>query len=100
MWHNISMVKARKILQKALSGSKNIRFGDFVKLIEAFGFVLERITGSHHIFSHPDVPQTISAQPYSNNQAKPHQIKQFLKIIEQYDLALDNDNEGVEEDET
>jgi predicted RNA binding protein YcfA (HicA-like mRNA interferase family) len=93
------MVKAQKILQKALSGSKNIRFGDFVKLIEAFGFVLERISGSHHIFSHPDVPQTISAQPYSNNQAKPYQIKQFLKIVEQYELTLEDGDEGVGEDE-
>ncbi len=82
------MVKAKKILQKALAGSKNIRFDDFVKLIEAFGFVLERVTGSHHILSHPDVPQTISVQPV-NNQAKPYQIKQFLKIVEKYELTLD-----------
>jgi predicted RNA binding protein YcfA (HicA-like mRNA interferase family) len=97
LWHNRSMAKARKILQKALSGSKNIRFGDFVKLIEAFGFVPERITGSHHIFSHPDVPQTISAQPYPHNQAKPYQVKQFLKVVEQYELTLDD--EAAEEDE-
>lgn len=91
------MAKPRKILQQALSGSKNIRFGDFVTLIEAFGFALERISGSHHIFSHPAVPQTISVQPYSGSQAKPYQIRQFLKIVEQYELALEGDT--AEEDE-
>jgi predicted RNA binding protein YcfA (HicA-like mRNA interferase family) len=58
-----------------LSGSKNIRFTEFTSLIEGFGFAFERITGSHHIFSHPNVPQTISIQPDQNGQAKPYQIK-------------------------
>ncbi len=90
------MVKAKKILQKALSGSKNIRFDEFVKLIESFGFVLKRVSGSHHIFSHPDVYQPISIQPYSNDQAKPYQVKQFLKIIEKYHLTLDDYQEEDE----
>jgi DNA-binding phage protein len=33
-------MQPRKILQKALSGSKNIRFNDMVSLLEAFGFRL------------------------------------------------------------
>jgi predicted RNA binding protein YcfA (HicA-like mRNA interferase family) len=90
------MAKRRKLLQKILSGSKNIRFGDFVALIEAFGFALERISGSHHIFSHPDVPQTISAQPDKNKQAKPYQVRQFLRLVEKYDLVL-QDEESDEE---
>jgi predicted RNA binding protein YcfA (HicA-like mRNA interferase family) len=91
-------MKASKTLEKAIAGSKNIRFGDFVKLIEAFGFVLERVTGSHHVFSHPDVPQTISAQPDKNGQAKPYQVKQFLRLVEKYKLRLDDG--GEEEGET
>lgn len=94
------MVKKRKLLKKILSGSKNIRFADFVTLIEAFGFTLERITGSHHIFFHPDVPQTISAQPDQNGQAKPYQIKQFIKLAEKYNLRLQDDlGEDDTEDE-
>ena len=45
-------MNTRKLLKKALSGSKNIRFADMVKLIEAFGFELARVTGSHYIFVH------------------------------------------------
>jgi predicted RNA binding protein YcfA (HicA-like mRNA interferase family) len=91
------MVKKSKTLKKILSGSKNVRFNDFRTLIEAFGFGLERITGSHHIFSHPDVPQTISAQPDQNGQAKPYQLKQFTKLVEKYNLKLQGE-EQIDED--
>jgi hypothetical protein len=37
-------MKARKILQKILSGSKDIRFSEIVALVEAFGFHLSRIS--------------------------------------------------------
>jgi predicted RNA binding protein YcfA (HicA-like mRNA interferase family) len=45
-------MKKRKLLEKVLSGSKNIQFNEMVTLIEAFGFSLSRINGSHHIFKH------------------------------------------------
>jgi predicted RNA binding protein YcfA (HicA-like mRNA interferase family) len=85
---NHHMVKKRKLLRKVLSGSRNIRFDDFVGLIEAFCFTQERISGSHHIFSHPDVPQTISVQADRNGQAKPYQVQQFAKLIEKYSLKM------------
>jgi predicted RNA binding protein YcfA (HicA-like mRNA interferase family) len=65
------MVKKSKILKKILSGSRNVRFSEFTTLIVAFGFALERISGSHHIYTHLDVPQAISVQPDENGQAKP-----------------------------
>jgi len=45
-----------KILQLILNNSKNVRFSDAVSLAKAFGFILDRINGSHHIFKHPDNP--------------------------------------------
>ena len=47
------MAKKSKILRKILAGSKNVRFREFLSLLEAFGFELERINGSHHLVSHP-----------------------------------------------
>ena len=94
------MSKKQKLLKKILSGSKNVRFADFTSLIGSFGFTLERITGSHHIFSHPDVPQHITAQPDQNGQAKPYQLKQFAKLIEKYNLKLEDDGEMTDEDTT
>jgi len=46
-----SGMNKRKLLAKLLAGSKNIRFDDFVSLLEALGFRLSRINGSHRIFS-------------------------------------------------
>jgi predicted RNA binding protein YcfA (HicA-like mRNA interferase family) len=86
----------RKLLEKILSGAKNIRFRDLVKLVEGFGFELKRIKGSHHIFKHPNVPELLSLQPDDNNQAKPYQIRQLLDLIEEYNLQL-SDKGSVED---
>jgi predicted RNA binding protein YcfA (HicA-like mRNA interferase family) len=77
----------RKLLKRALAGSKNIRFGDMVTLIEAFGFRLARASGSHHIFEHPDVPEMVNIQN-RKGKAKPYQVRQFLELVEQYNLEL------------
>ncbi|WP_254447035.1 type II toxin-antitoxin system HicA family toxin [Dolichospermum sp. UHCC 0259] len=54
------MSKKRKLLEKVLSGSRNIQFDDLVTLVEAFGFSLSRINSSHHIFTHPTIPELIN----------------------------------------
>ncbi len=93
------MVKKRKLLRKILAGSKNVQFDEFASLLAAFGFELKRIKGSHHIFKHPASPDLLSVQPDSNNRAKPYQIKQFLRLIEEYNLTLDDGEEPGEGDE-
>ena len=92
------MAKKRKLLNKLLSGSKNIRFGDFVMLLEAFGFRLDRTNGSHHVFGHPLLPRPFPVQDV-RGQAKPYQVRQFLKLIEMYNLHLDEDSDELEEDQ-
>ena len=77
--------KRHKLLQKLLSGSKNIRFSEAVACAEAFGFQLSRVSGSHHIYVHEDVPELVNLQNVKGK-AKPYQIKQLRKIIENYDL--------------
>ena len=77
----------RKLLERAMAGSKDIRFADMVTLVEAFGFHLSRVKGSHHIFVHPNVPELINLQNVGGK-AKPYQIHQFLRLVECYDLEL------------
>ncbi|MCK6620995.1 MAG: type II toxin-antitoxin system HicA family toxin [Calditrichaceae bacterium] len=56
----------------------NIRFSELKELIEAFGFKLDRISGSHHIYCHPEIPELINLQSV-NGQAKPYQgLSPFL----------------------
>lgn len=52
----------KKLLKKLLAGSKNIRFSAIISCTEAFGFKLDRINGSHHIFIHPDIPELVNLQ--------------------------------------
>jgi predicted RNA binding protein YcfA (HicA-like mRNA interferase family) len=83
-------MKPRKLLQRILGGSRNVRFDDTCKLVEAFGFTLVRVNGSHHIFSHPDMPELVNLQEV-DGQAKPYQIRQFLKLVEEHNLTLEDD---------
>jgi predicted RNA binding protein YcfA (HicA-like mRNA interferase family) len=80
-------MKSRKILQQALAGSANIRFADMIGLVQAFGFRLSRVSGSHHILAHPQVRELVNLQNVGGK-AKPYQIRQFLKLVERYNLEL------------
>lgn len=85
-----SGVSKRKLLQRLLSGSRNIRFSDAVACVEAFGFRLARVSGSHHIFVHQEIPELVNLQNVKGK-AKPYQIKQFLKLVERYNLRMENE---------
>jgi predicted RNA binding protein YcfA (HicA-like mRNA interferase family) len=80
----------RKLLQKALNRPRNMRFEDMITLVQAFGFCRSRSSGSHYIFTHPDVKELVNLQEVDGN-AKPYQIQQFLRLVEKYDLELEAD---------
>jgi predicted RNA binding protein YcfA (HicA-like mRNA interferase family) len=79
----------KKFLRKIINNKQNVSFNDFIKLMESFGFKLDRIHGSHHIFIHSGVKELINIQDV-NSQVKPYQINQFLKLVELYNLTLED----------
>jgi hypothetical protein len=79
--------KAIKILERAYLGSRNIRFDDFVLLVEAFDFHLIRVNGSHHIFGRPGIPELVNLQDV-RGEVKPYQVRQFLSLVEKYNLQI------------
>jgi hypothetical protein len=83
-------MKARKLLAKALANPINVRFGDMQRLVGAFGFVLLRVNGSHHIYGRAGIPEQINLQEVGG-EAKPYQVRQFLKLIERYNLKVEGD---------
>lgn len=83
-------MKKRKLLQKLLSGSKNVRFSEAVTCAKAFGFHLSRINGDHHIYVHPEVPELVNLQDIGGK-AKLYQVRQLLQIIERYNLQLEEE---------
>jgi len=77
----------KQLLLQVLRGTAdaNIRFDDLRSLLTALGFV-ERVKGSHHIFSKPDVVEILNLQP-RGSLAKPYQVKQVRAVIVRYKLA-------------
>jgi len=91
-------VKKTKLLRRALSGSKSLRFNEFVGLVGAFGFRLSRVSGSHHIFVHKNVPELLNLQDVGG-EAKPYQVKQFLRLVERYNLKMGDEGEDGDQEQ-
>lgn len=81
----------RRLLARLTRGAvHNVDFQDMVNLIEGFGFSLVRVNGSHHIFGRRGIPRTLNLQP-DGRDAKPYQIRQFLRLVERYRLTLEDE---------
>lgn len=82
-------MKARKIYEKMLAGPRNIRFEDFCKVAKAFGYRHDRTRGSHQIYEHPQASRPLNLQN-DRGQAKPYQIRQFLRDVEEFQLTMND----------
>jgi len=81
----------RKLLKRLSEGAvQNVTFSDFRNLVEGFGFVLRRRNGSHHVFARPGIAEMVNLQNVAG-QAKPYQIRQFLRLVERYNMALETE---------
>lgn len=79
------MANCKKLLEKANNSPKNLKFEDLCRLAACYGWLFQRITGSHHIYMHP----SLGSQPGSlmnfqprHGKAKPTQVKELLDAIE------------------
>ena len=76
----------QRLLRRLSRGTvHNTGFNDIADLLEGLGFTLIRVSGSHHIFSHPDIPEILNLQAVKG-EAKPYQIRQLLRLVERYNL--------------
>lgn len=83
------MSRKRKLLEKILVGTHNVRFEELCRLAEAFGYRLDRVSGSHHIYEHPRSARPLNLQNVGGK-AKSYQIRQFLRDIEEFHLTLED----------
>lgn len=81
-----------KFRNRLLSGASddNIRFADLVGYLSHIGFDC-RSSGSHQVFSRAGVVEIIVLQPGPGGSAKPYQVKQVRKLVQQYRLGAEND---------
>jgi predicted RNA binding protein YcfA (HicA-like mRNA interferase family) len=86
----VRRMNRRKLLARLARGSVvNVAFADLQNLVEGFGFRLHRVSGSHHIYAHPEVPEMVNLQNV-RGQAKPYQVRQVLRLAERYGLQLES----------
>ncbi len=79
------MGKKEKLLSKAKKSATNYKFNDLVKLAELCGFEVSRKKGSHVMMKHKAHNLFMNFQD-ENGDAKPYQVKQLLKDIDEYNL--------------
>lgn len=80
-------MRPKKLIARIRRGQvRNVGFDDLVRLLEAVGFRLDRVRGSHRVFRHPRVGRPIVVQDVAG-QAKGYQVRQVLQVIESYNLA-------------
>jgi len=83
-------MKSSKLFRQILSNQQNVRFNDLEKLVKAFGFTHVRTSGSHRIYARQGIPELVNLQEVGG-QAKPYQIKQFLKLVEKYSIVIQHE---------
>ena len=88
------MSKYGKILLDIMSGRKdhNINFEELKTLLLKLGFDLNRISGSHHIFTYEGISELIDIQcdKRDHSKAKAYQVKQVREFINKYLGGVNN----------
>jgi hypothetical protein len=64
----------------------NVRFEELCQAAESFGFKFKGGKGSHRIFVREGVKELLNFQDV-RGKAKPYQVRQFIKLIEKYNLV-------------
>ncbi|MEH2157611.1 type II toxin-antitoxin system HicA family toxin [Nostoc sp.] len=61
---------------------KSISGKQLCKIVEQKGWVLQRITGSHHIYENPEVEKILSIPVHRNQDLKVGTLKALMKITQ------------------
>lgn len=82
------MVRISRLYAQLLNDPRaTLPFRDFERLLEAFGFRLDRTKGSHRQYVHPAVPFVLTVQP-DGKDAKRYQVRQFLDMVAEFGLSM------------
>ncbi|NCO83731.1 MAG: hypothetical protein COZ31_11655 [Nitrospirae bacterium CG_4_10_14_3_um_filter_44_29] len=81
------MSKIEKLFDRIKNNLQNVRFDEICKMAEAFGFKYKGGKGSHRVYSKKGVIEILNFQNV-HGMAKPYQVRQFLKIVEDYNLTM------------
>jgi predicted RNA binding protein YcfA (HicA-like mRNA interferase family) len=84
------VVRTAKLYERARNNPADVRFSDFIRLAEAFGFAFVRQSGSQRLHRHPNIGERLTIQPRKDGKAKPIQVREFLSLIDDYGLSMED----------
>jgi predicted RNA binding protein YcfA (HicA-like mRNA interferase family) len=84
------MSRIAKLYRKFLDG-RPLTFAELQSLLEAFGYQLDRVRGSHHTYRHPVIGQRMQIQPKGKD-AKDYQVQQFRTIVDRHGLTIGDED--------
>jgi len=73
------MTKKQKLFEKIKNNPQNVRFSELKQLLLDENFILDRISGSHHIFKREDI---IFVIPMHKDLVKSVYVKRVIELIE------------------
>lgn len=83
-------MERRQVYENLKRNPKNVRFEDLCRAAETFGFRFRGGKGSHRVYVRQGVAELLNFQSVGGK-AKPYQVRQLLKVIEDYSLLEDED---------
>jgi predicted RNA binding protein YcfA (HicA-like mRNA interferase family) len=88
--------KRKKRLQRIRQNPKNVSFEELRRLLEDFGFVLERSSGSHHSFKVQIKGEYILFVVPYRRPVKPNYVKDALQFIEEIEAQMEDEDDDDE----
>jgi predicted RNA binding protein YcfA (HicA-like mRNA interferase family) len=82
------MGRKDKLLGSVMNGAGDVAFRDFAAVAKRFGFALDRVSGSHHIYVHPHVSRPLNVQRVGKD-VKRYQLRQFRAMVIEFNLQPD-----------
>jgi len=79
-------VTVSKLLDELKTNPKKVRFARLCKVAEAFGFQTRKGSGSNRVYYRDGIWEILNFQD-DGGWANPYQVRQFIKLIEKYDLS-------------
>jgi predicted RNA binding protein YcfA (HicA-like mRNA interferase family) len=82
------MGNVNRLYNKAKNSPNNFKFNELCKLAEHVGFTKRNTSGSHLIYKSKNPNGMMNFQPddKDKSKAKPYQIKQLLRFIDENEL--------------
>ena len=75
-----------KVLERMKNNPKNVDFIKFIGIALRIGFEHRKGKGSHQVLYKDGVKEILTIQNVGGR-IKPYQVRQFLKLVEKYNMA-------------